>query len=300
MNFITNHSGEIFALLTAIFWTITALAFESASLKVGSLVVNLIRLLLGFLFLSAFTLIIRGKFLPVDATSAQWIWLSLSGLIGFAFGDLFLLKSFTIIGSRIAMLMMALVPPMAAFFGWIILGETLSVMSLAGMFLTFTGISMAIFSKKENSNRFSLKFSPLGLLYAFGGAVGQALGLVLSKYGMKDYNAFASTQIRILAGIAGFIVLITFLGRWLNVYEAFYHRKGMARIALGSFFGPFLGVSFSLLALKYTQAGIASTIMAIVPVLIIAPSLIFFKQKVTWLEIFGALISVIGVSLFFI
>jgi drug/metabolite transporter (DMT)-like permease len=300
MIFISHHAGEICALLTAIFWTITALAFESASLKVGSLVVNLIRLILGFLFLSIYTCIARGKLLPTDASAEQWIWLSLSGLIGFTFGDLFLLKSFTIIGSRIAMLIMALVPPIAALLGWLILRETLSFMSLAGMVLTFTGISMAIFSREETTNKISFKFSPRGLLFAFGGAVGQALGLVLSKYGMKDYDAFASTQIRIIFGIAGFIILVSILNRWRNVYQAIYHKKGMARIALGSLFGPFLGVSFSLLALKFTQAGIASTIMAIVPVLIIAPSVLFFKQKVTWLEITGALISVIGVSLFFI
>jgi drug/metabolite transporter (DMT)-like permease len=300
MYFISNHLGELFALLTAIFWTITALAFESASLKVGSLVVNLIRLLIGFLFLSIFTIIARNKLLPTDANLEQWIWLSISGFIGFTLGDLFLLKSFTIIGSRIAMLIMALVPPLAAFMGWLILGETLTMMNLLGMILTFTGISLAIFSKEENSKKISLKFSVKGLLFALGGAVGQALGLVLSKYGMNGYDAFASTQIRIISGILGFSVLITILKRWRPVYEAFYHKHGMIRIVIGSLFGPFLGVSFSLLALKYTQAGIASTIMAIVPVLIIVPAVIVFKQKVTWIEALGALISVVGVSLFFI
>ena len=74
----------------------------------------------------------------------------------------------------------------------------------------------------------------------------------------------------------------------------------MKRIFVGSIFGPFLGVSFSLLAVQYTNAGIASTIMAIVPILIIPPSVIFLKQKVTIKEIIGAIISVGGVALFFI
>jgi drug/metabolite transporter (DMT)-like permease len=173
-------------------------------------------------------------------------------------------------------------------------------MSLAGMVLTFTGISLAIFNREESSNKISLRFSFKGLLFAFGGAVGQALGLVLSKYGMDGYDAFASTQIRIIAGLFGFGILISILKRWKSVYQALYHKHGMTRIAIGSFFGPFLGVSFSLLALKYTQAGIASTIMAIVPVLIIIPAVFVFKQKVTWIEAIGAIISVLGVSLFFI
>lgn len=300
MNFLSNHLGEIFALLTAIFWTITALAFESASMKVGSLVVNIIRLLIGFIFLSLYTLIARNKFLPTDANLEQWIWLSISGFIGFTLGDLFLLKSFTIIGSRVAMLIMALVPPIAALLGWSILGERLTLLSLFGMVLTFAGISLAIFNKEEDTKKISLKFSLNGLLLALGGAIGQALGLVLSKYGMDGYDAFASTQIRIISGIFGFSVLISILKRWKPVYQALYHKHGMTRIVLGSLFGPFLGVSFSLLALKHTQAGIASTIMAIVPVLIIVPAVLLFKQKVTWIEAIGALISVIGVSLFFI
>lgn len=67
-----------------------------------------------------------------------------------------------------------------------------------------------------------------------------------------------------------------------------------------TFFGPFLGVSFSLIAVKYTAAGVAATLMSIVPVLIIAPSVIFFREKVTFKEIAGAIIAVGGVALFFL
>ncbi len=300
MNFFQNHIGELYALCTAIFWTATALAFESASLKVGSLAVNIIRLVIGFLFLSIFSLILRGRFFPSDADSYNWLWLSISGLVGFVMGDLFLFKSYTIIGSRFAMLIMALVPPLAAFFGFIILKERIGYLSYLGMLLTITGISIAIVSRKDKSSGFTLKLPIKGVLYAFGGAVGQALGLVLSKKGMGTYDAFASTQIRIIAGIIGFCILVTYMKRWRKVYKALFHFKAMQGIAIGSFFGPFLGVSFSLLAVSYTQTGIASTIMAIVPVLIIAPAVILFKQKVTLYEVLGAIISVIGVAFFFI
>ena len=77
------------------------------------------------------------------------------------------------------------------------------------MTLTFSGIAMAIFSRPGKGEKLSLKLSPKGILYAIGGAVGQALGLVLSKFGMKDYDPFAATQIRIIAGIFGYTVLVT-------------------------------------------------------------------------------------------
>ncbi len=295
-----HYFGEIAALFTAVFWTITALAFERASLKIGSLSLNIIRLGIGFIFLSIFNLFYRGLLLPIDANAQNWIWLALSGFIGFLFGDLFLFKSYTIIGSRFAMLIMTLVPPITALTGWLVLGEKLTAMNYLGMALTILGISLAIFNKSIGKSGFTLKFSIKGLLFAFAGAVGQALGLVLSKFGMEDYDPFAATQIRIIAGFFGFAVLITIMGRWRKVADGLKNRKGMNSAAIGSFFGPFLGVSFSLLAVKYTQTGIASTIMSIVPVLIIPPAIFMFKQKVTTLEIIGALISVTGVTLFFI
>ncbi len=300
MIFFNEHIGEFAALLTAVFWTITSLAFESASHKIGSVAVNILRLLIGFAFLSIFNLIRKGFILPVDASAENWIWLSLSGLVGFVFGDLFLFKSYTMIGSRFSMLIMTLVPPITAFFSLIILGERLTLFHYLGMTLTFTGIAMAIFSRKGKGEKLSLKLAPRGILYAFGGAVGQALGLVLSKFGMKDYDPFAATQIRIIAGIFGYTMLVTILARWGSVLTATHNKSGMMLTSLGAFFGPFLGVSFSLIAVKYTEAGIASTIMSLVPVFIILPAVVLFRQRVTLPELLGAIVSVGGVALFFL
>jgi drug/metabolite transporter (DMT)-like permease len=300
MDFINSHVGEFAALLVAVFWTISALAFESASNRLGSVAVNILRLVIGFIFLSLLTLVTRGHLFPSDASADNWLWLTLSGFIGFVFGDLFLFKSYTIIGSRFSMLIMTLVPPLTALFGWLIMGEQLSPLNFAGMTLTFTGIAMAIFSRENKNERFRIKLSSTGLLYAFGGALGQALGLVLSKFGMKDYDPFASTQIRIIAGMAGFAMLVTAMRRWKSVIAAVSDVRGMKSLSLGAFFGPFLGVSFSLLSVRYTKAGIASTIMALTPVFIILPAVMLYKEKVTIAEVAGAILSVGGVALFFI
>jgi len=294
------HFGEFAALFTAFCWTITALAFESASNKVGSVAVNIIRLMLAIVFLSIFSLITRNMLLPVDATAHAWIWLSISGLVGFVIGDLFLFKSFTIIGSRISLLIMTMVPPITALLSWLIIGETLTTYSFIGMALTMGGIALVIVNRKTGEKKFSIAHSLKGILFALVGAVGQAVGLVFSKVGMGSYNAFAATQIRIIAGVVGFAIVITVFKKWHNVVSAVKHIPAMKSIFVGSFFGPFLGVSFSLLAVQNTDAGIASTIMAIVPILIIPPAIIFQKQKVTLKEIIGAVISVAGVALFFI
>jgi drug/metabolite transporter (DMT)-like permease len=295
-----NYYGELAALATAVFWTVTALSFEVASKRVGSLTVNMIRLTLAFIILFFFTWIIRGHPLPLDAGRDAWLWLSLSGLVGFVLGDYFLFHSYELISSRIAMLVMTLVPPITALIGWLFLSEKMTGLHLLGMFLVVGGVAIAIFSRPAGGGKLRLSYPLRGIIFALGGAVGQAVGLVMSKHGMQDYNAFAATQIRIIAGIAGFGLIILMLRKSHLVRKAMSDRKSMRPILLGSFFGPFLGVSFSLLAVKYTETGIASTLMSIVPILIIAPSVLIFKEKFTWLEIIGAFISVGGVVLMFL
>jgi drug/metabolite transporter (DMT)-like permease len=257
-------------------------------------------LVIGLVFLSGVNWISRGLLLPTDASLHNWIWLSVSGLIGFVIGDFLLFKSFTVIGSWLAMLIMTLAPPMAALFGWFLLDERLSMLSLAGIVITLAGIIVAIFKPGSENGNVTNSKPVAGLLFAFGGALSQALGIVFSKYGMQQYSPFAATQIRIIAGIIGVMVLITFLRKWTSVQSALIDRKAMIPITIGSFFGPFLGVSFSLLAVQNTSTGIASTIMALVPIFIIPPSILLFKHKITVREVIGTVISLLGVALFFL
>jgi drug/metabolite transporter (DMT)-like permease len=331
-----GNLGELAALGTAMCWTITALSFESAGKRVGSLSVNLIRLWIAFGLLTLYSLIFRGVALPIDAGSHAWLWLSLSGLVGFVIGDLFLFQAFVLIGARVSMLVFSAVPPITAFIGWLALGEILTLTELLGIALTTGGIAAVVGQRQaqeevtatagaddvatpaagptvaghadQPSKRrrgaglrgLTLKQSVIGALFALGGAVGQAGGLVLSRHGVGDYNPFAATQIRGIAGIIGFSVLFTILRRWHKVGEALRNRPAMRRITLGAFFGPFLGVSLSLLAVQNTTAGVASTIMALVPVLIIPPAAIFFRERIRVLEIVAALVAVTGVSLLFL
>ncbi|MCK4414678.1 MAG: DMT family transporter [Candidatus Eisenbacteria sp.] len=293
------HPGELAALGTAVCWTVTGLSFEAAGRRVGSLSVNLIRLVMAFGLLALFGLATRGQALPLDATTHAWVWLGISGLIGFAFGDLCLFRAYVLVGSRISMLLMSLVPPIAAVIGWFFLHEQLAPRDWLGMGITVTGIVWVVLERSGRQAAEVRSQMTKGVLLAFLGAVGQAVGLVLSKLGMGSYDAFAATQIRIIAGLVGLVVIFFVIGWWPRVWSALAHRGAMTRISLGAFFGPFLGVSLSLVAIQHTQTGVAATIMAIVPVLIIAPAAILFRERITLRAVLGASLAVAGVVLLF-
>lgn len=296
---IESHLGEIYALITAICWTFSSISFELAGKKIGSLSLNFIRLVIGFLLISTFTTFSRGMMIPIDATLDAWIWLSISGIIGFVLGDLFLFMAFLEIGSRISMLIMAISPPITALLGFLTMGEFISISDLIGMCVTMLGIAMVIIMKDPENNSFKLSHSIKGIIYALVGALGQSLGIISSKLGMGSYDPFAASQIRIISGIIGFAIVIMFMKKWDSVVEGIKNKEATKYLLTGSFFGPFLGVSLSLMSIQYITTGVSSTITSIIPVLIIPLSILVLKEKVSPKEIFGAFVTVIGIVILF-
>lgn len=289
--------GQLAALATALCWTLCILCFEYSSKRVGVLPVNLIRMYLAFVLFTVFAWIFRGMPFPSDASGSAWLWLGLSGIIGFVWGDYYLFRALTILGARTSMLVMALVPPVTALIGFFLLSEMIALRHCLGMALTLVGVSTVILTREGETNE--LKHPVKGLVYAGLGMLGQAVGLVLSKYGMGEYNAFSATHIRIIAGLVGLTILMFYFKAWGQVLGSFKDIRAMNLTVIGTVFGPFLGVYLSLVAIQNTSTGIASTIMAIVPVLIIPFSMVLFKEKINLREIVGAVIAVTGTVVMF-
>ena len=293
------HIGEISALGVAVCWTLSALFFEKAGSKIGSLAVNIIRLMAAILLLGLVTLITRGSFFPTDATPYQWFWLSLSGFIGFFLGDLCLFHSYSIIGSRMASLVMTLAPPITVLIGFLFLNERLSFQQIMAVSIIVSGILIAMLGKEKGEKlNFNVPFK--GFLFAFGGAIGQALGLIASKKGIGNYDAVSATQIRAITGGLSFILFITFLRRWGSIRQAFSDKIGIKFVLSGSLAGPVFGVTLSLFAIQHTEAGVAAALMGLVPIFIILPSAIMFKERITPFQVLGAFTCVVGCVVLFL
>ena len=309
-----NHFGEIISLVVAVLWTVTALYADKASHRLGSMTANVIRLSLATLFLAALLWLTVGHPYPVYADGKAWFWLALSAVVGYLFGDWCLFNCYLRIGARFGQLFMTLAPPIAAFAGWLILGETLSWKALVAMAVTLSGIAISILSRDADSQ---LKLSlPLkGVLLGLGAGLGQGVGLVLSKVGMQHYALaipseapavmdemlpFASTMIRAMVGGAGFVLLLWLQKDMPKLKEALCDRTGMGYALIMTLTGPVLGVSLSLMAVRYADAGIASTLMALTPVMILIPYAFIYKQKIKFKELAGVVVSMSGVALFFL
>ena len=137
----------------------------------------------------------------------------------------------------------------------------------------------------------------LGVSLALAAAVGQAVGLVLSRQGLGQYDAVAATFIRVIGAMGGYLVLVTLLRRWTHMFHVARHGRAMALMTLGALCGPFLGVALSMVALRNCSAGVVSTIIATMPVLVLPMVVLIYKEKVSWRAALGAAVSVFGVAL---
>ncbi len=299
----TSYLGEIAALLTALCWSVTALFFAMAGQRVGSLVTNRARLLLALVLLVTAHWLWLGAPLPLQAEPERWFWLSLSGIVGLALGDAFLFQSYVWIGPRLGMLLMSLAPVISGLLAWLFLGEVLRPSQVVGILLTVSGVAWVILERSSappggvRGSRYGW-----GILFGMGAAIGQAVGLVMAKKGLAgDFSALSGTLMRMIA--AAFVVWgVTFFQG--QVGATFQRLQGQRRTWLqilgGTFFGPFIGVSLSLLSIQFAHIGVASTLMALPPIFLLPISYFVFKERFGWQAVAGTLVAIMGVAVLFL
>ncbi|MEE8404085.1 MAG: DMT family transporter [candidate division Zixibacteria bacterium] len=306
------YLGELAALGTAFFWAFTAIFFSKASERAGAFNVNKVRLLMAVVIYAIVLLILNGSLFHQDLNTSQLFWLGLSGFIGLVLGDLCIFKALVIIGPRLTTLIFSTTPIMTTIIAWVFLGENLGILDLLGITVTVAGVSwivlegqpdirerMQISKKHADSGSYQK-----GVILALGASLGQAIGLVLAKEGMtnagSEIDPMLASFVRMLIACAIIWIVSAFRGK-LNEVAAIFTNKETFKFTLGgSICGPFLGVWLSLLALNYISTGVAATLNATVPIIVIPIMYILYREKSSVRALAGALIAVLGVALLFI
>jgi len=295
------YIGELAALGTAFCWGFTSIFFTMAGRMVGSPVVNRVRLVLALVFVGLFHFATQGSALPLEAEGYRWGWLGLSGIIGYVIGDALLFQAFVLLGARLSMLMMALAPVFSVLMGWTLLHEKLSAQALVGITLAVGGVAWVITDKNGEGGSPTRTFR-LGLLFGLGGALGQAAGLIASKKGLDgDFPAISGNMIRLLVSTTVIWLLALGAGHAKNsVQKLVATPRALVSISIGAVFGPFIGVTLSLVAVQHAPVGIASTLMGLTPVILLPVSYFAFKEQIGVRAVAGTLLAVAGTALIFL
>ncbi len=290
--------GAIAALGTALLWTMSSLAWASSGRRIGTLAVTTHRLLITCVFLSVYGWVVHHSLFPTDADGRTWLLLGMSGVLGFFVSDICGFKALVSIGPRLTLLVQSLSPPTAAIVSWLFLGEALTARHVLAMVITLTGIVWVVLERPESAGAaVPVRHLASGLVLAVTSAVAQALGMVLSRQGIGNYDAVSATYIRVLAALPVYILLITVMRRWPALKAALSDGRAMATVVAGTIVGPVLGVSLCMVALRHSPAGVVTTLVSTMPVLVLPFTVFIYGERVSRRAVAGALLSVLGVAL---
>ncbi len=291
--------GEMAAMGTAICWSFSSVLFAVASKRVGPLVINLLRLPLAIFLLFTTYFLLKGDF------SIAWqsaIYLALSGIIGLAIGDTFLFNSMVMVGARLSMLLLSLSPPITALLAYVFLGEVLGYWDVLGILVTLVGVIWVVLERPEKNPVIQKQLMWKGVVLGLLSAVAQSVGLLWAKMGLvASVDPLYGTLIRMSSAAIILWPLSFLLKRVKNPVKLIQADTTALKFLLaGVVMGPFLGVWLSLVAVKYTNTGIAATIMSVVPVTMIPLSIKFEKEKPTVRSVLGAVVAIAGIAILFL
>jgi drug/metabolite transporter (DMT)-like permease len=290
--------GELAALATAVFWTLSALAWTFTAERIGAMAVCFIRLIMAAVMLILYERLARGLWWPSDASLRDWCLLGGSGIAGYLLSDLCLFKAFVLLGTRRSLLIGALTPPITAVTSWLYIGDVLSLRHWLAMGVTLAGVVWVLLEEPNHDTPPEAQPRWRGIVLAVLSAILAAFAYVLSKEGLANYNQpVAATLIRALVALPGYVVFVTLGRRWLAMRAALSHASAMGVLVLGTIVGPVIGVICNLVALQYAPTGVVATIIATMPVLILPFSIVLHREKVSLRAAGGAVMAVAGVAM---
>jgi len=282
-------------------WALGSNLFAGAGRRMGSVVLNRLRITTALALLTLALFVTRGTPWPHWATPGQTAALALSGVVGFAFGDTWYFRSLVILGPSRATLLATLAPPFTMVIGWLVLGEAPGPLALLGLLLILSGLAWVLRAREGWTAWHAEGSIATGVMAGVLGALGQAAGYVLSRGVLRDgFDPLAATVVRVGAAAVAIWVLAAFERQIAATFAALRDRTAAAFMVGGAIFGPFLGVTLSLTALRHIEAGVAATITAFYPVLATLIASRMHGERLSAKLLAGALVAVAGVVVLFL
>lgn len=297
---LSAYIGELAALGTATAWVFSSLFFTIGGRRVGAFAVNRMRLVFAVLLVGAAHWLIYGQPFPTGAEPYRIFWLGMSAIVGLVIGDTFLFQCYVLVGTRIGVLMFVLGPPFGALLSWLFLGEKMAPIELFAMALVLAGVLWVVLERQSGvtDTPSGRRNYALGILFGVLAQLCQQANLVMSKQGLAGgYPALSGVMIRMVTGMIAIWLLAIVQREAVRTIRA-VRADGRAAGAIfgGAFCGPFVGVWLSMIAVQASRVGVASTLMALTPVISLPVVHWVLKEKISSRAILGTLVAMAGVA----
>ena len=288
--------GEISALTSSMVWACASLLFAALGASMHPVTLNFYKCVIALVMMLVTQLIFLGVSLP-QMSSHEWIWLSLSGLLGLSIGDTAFFNALNRLGPRRTLLVSALTPAITALLAIPVLQEGLDTHVILGMMLTMAGVVWVIRERSSTGSEEDVALKA-GLGFALIAVAAQSGGNVLTKLGASEASALEISMVRLLAGILGLVVYMVIKGRSFKPQTP-WKTRDYGLLILATFLGTYLGIWLMNSGLKYAQTAVATTLNSTSPIFILPLAYFILKEKISWRSVGGAVVAVLGVALLF-
>lgn len=292
--------GCLAALLSAGAWALCSILFRKIGDKASPLAMNLGKCFIGTVYLAIVIFALGSGHEFIHMKYETFLLLGVSGLLGISIGDTFFFKALIYLGPKLMMLLETVCPIFVVFLAVVLFNEKLLLLDWAGIVLIIGGIDIVLWKEAEKDE--GNKNLTSGIIYAVLFSLCFSISIILIKFvfeNVEKVSALEANFVRLLWGFAGLAVwglLNRRLREWLSPFKDYQLLK---LIFFSVFIAVFGGFWLSLVALKYTLASLATVFNSTTPLFVLPMAAVMLKKKVTFIEVIGAAMAVMGVSLIF-
>ena len=281
--------GDVFALLTAVCWSIAVILFDLSSNRLNPLQINVIKNSVGvvgfFLTIKFFSITYPGF------SNNELGILFASGLVGVGIADLFFLKSLKNIGSSLSAIVSTIYAPSVFIIAYIYFNEILTLHTIFGSILVICGIIISTYNLKRT--KLSSKIY-IGIIYGCLAQILTAMSVLSVKPIMLDNPILYIALIRFAVGLLFTLILMFYRSGLKVLTDTIKEGYSSYKLLFGAFFGTYLSVILWLAGYKYTLAGRAAIYNQLSAILIAILAVLFLGEKLTIKKIIGIIFAFVG------
>jgi drug/metabolite transporter (DMT)-like permease len=292
-DFTTPAFGAVWALLSAVIWTLIGVSARALARYFNVLTVNMLRSAVGGVLLGLVVLALGSAGSLLAVSPWAWLLLTVSVITAFAIGDTAFFESTKTIGLARAMTISMIYPLIASALGVWLLGERITTPIAVGTLVTLAGLAVIVSERTAAAGGESGE-ARRGLGLALLSAVVWGISPVMMAPAIAEVDPVSIQAVRL--PLAAGVLWIT---PWSRGAGARVRRDLRAVGPLLLVIGVLTALSAVtwVAALKYAGITVTTVLSSTSPLFAIPIGLVAFGERVSARAVGGILLAVAGIVL---
>lgn len=285
--------GEFYSLACALAWAIAVILFKKSGESLPPLPLNLFKNAIGLAMLLVTALAVsglEGQDLGPGAVLAALF----SGFIGIGLGDTLYFRALNRLGASRMGIAQTMYSPFVIVLAGIFLGERLSALQFLGVGFVIGGVLLVNDLRARNADARALR---AGVFDAMASVFVMAVGVIVSKRLLEQYDFFWTVSWRLVGGFFGLLLFVAARRELAPTVATFRTVRHWPHVIAGSIMGTYVSMMLWLAGYKYTEASIAAVLNEMAAIFIIALAAVVLKDRLKPVQLAGSLLAVAGVLL---